>query len=92
MPAEKRRNLLIKLKTLSSSITDAHHVVGHVCKFSDLLLIFLLKARRPDVYRERQDVTAQVTGKLEVSWDTGMWLPRAPVGCWARGAVTSIVV
>ena len=41
-------------------------VVGHVRKFSDVLLIFLLKARRPEVYRERQDLSAHVTGKLEV--------------------------
>ena len=33
-------------------------VVGHVRKFSNVLLIFLLKARRPDVYRERQDLSA----------------------------------
>lgn len=30
--------------------------VGRVRKFSDTLLIFMLKARRPDVYRERVSV------------------------------------
>ncbi len=30
-------------------------VVGHVRKFSDLLLIFMLKALRPEKYRERFD-------------------------------------
>lgn len=31
--------------------------VGHVRKYSDTLLIFLLKAARPEKYRERQEVT-----------------------------------
>ena len=31
-------------------------VVGHVRKYSDTLTIFLLKAHRPEVYRERVDV------------------------------------
>lgn len=29
---------------------------GYVRKYSDTLLIFMLKAARPDIYRERQDV------------------------------------
>lgn len=33
--------------------------VGKVTKYSDVLLIFLLKAKRPDVYRERYDARIQ---------------------------------
>lgn len=33
--------------------------VGRVREYSDTLLIFLLKAARPDKYRERQDVKVQ---------------------------------
>jgi len=33
--------------------------VGTVKKYSDVLLIFLLKAKRPDVYRERYDARIQ---------------------------------
>ena len=36
--------------------------VGSVREYSDTLLIFLLKARKPDVYRERLDLRQQVTG------------------------------
>lgn len=32
--------------------------VGTVRKYSDTLMIFLLKGRRPDVYKDRQDVTS----------------------------------
>lgn len=35
-------------------------VCGHVNEYSDTLLIFMLKARRPKVYRER--VSTEVTG------------------------------
>ena len=38
--------------------------VGAVRKYSDVLLIFLLKARRPEVYRERHDV--QTSGSQDV--------------------------
>ena len=38
--------------------------VGTVRKPSDLLLIFLLKAKRPDVYRERYD--ARIQGALNI--------------------------
>ena len=31
-------------------------VVGAVRKYSDTLLIFLLKSRRPEIYRERAEV------------------------------------
>jgi hypothetical protein len=38
--------------------------VGKVRKYSDVLLIFLMKAKRPDVYRERYDVRTQ--GNLNI--------------------------
>jgi hypothetical protein len=38
--------------------------VGTVKKYSDVLLIFLLKSKRPDVYRERYD--ARLTANLNV--------------------------
>lgn len=40
------------------------HQIGSVRKYSDLLLIFLLKAKRPDVYRERYD--ARINASLNV--------------------------
>jgi hypothetical protein len=39
-------------------------VVGKVRKYSDVLLIFLLKAKRPDVYRERYD--ARISANMNV--------------------------
>lgn len=35
--------------------------VGTIREFSDTLLIFRLKAKRPDVYRERTDVSGTIT-------------------------------
>lgn len=46
--------------------------VGEVQEYSDTLLIFMLKARRPDKYRER--VSAELTGK------GGKDLPAVPAG------------
>lgn len=40
-------------------------VVGHIREYSDTLLIFLLKARRPNVYRDRIDVTVDVRREIE---------------------------
>jgi hypothetical protein len=40
--------------------------VGHVREYSDALLMFRLRARRPDVYRERTDTTHTFTGPLVV--------------------------
>lgn len=37
--------------------------VGTVRKYSDTLTIFLLKAHRPDVYRERQTIDHNVNGE-----------------------------
>jgi hypothetical protein len=38
--------------------------VGTERKFSDTLLIFRLKAKRPDVYRERAEVAVTVTDEI----------------------------
>lgn len=40
-------------------------VVGHVKKFSDTALIFALKARRPEKYRERFEHTGANGGPIE---------------------------
>jgi hypothetical protein len=42
-------------------------VCGHVHKFSDLLLIFLLKGLRPEKYRERVDTRHEGTLTLEAA-------------------------
>lgn len=41
--------------------------VGHVREYSDTLMIFLLKARRPEKYRERHDVNHGGTVGVEIS-------------------------
>ncbi len=38
---------------------------GEIREFSDTLLIFLLKARRPETYRERSDVNSTIKGTIE---------------------------
>jgi len=40
--------------------------VGVVREYSDTLLIFLLKGRKPDVYRERTELTGRGGGPIEV--------------------------
>ncbi len=44
-------------------------ICGHVRKYSDTLLIFMLKARRPDKYKERGEVAQ--TGKVVFKMDFG---------------------
>lgn len=41
--------------------------VANVRKFSDQLLMFMLKAKRPDIYRERMQMDTNVKGSLDVS-------------------------
>lgn len=41
--------------------------VGYVQEYSDTLLIFLLKAARPEKYRERYDLNTNVQGTLDVN-------------------------
>lgn len=45
---------------------DTDGEVGIVRKYSDTLLIFLLKGARPEKYRERQDV--QHSGRIEIEY------------------------
>lgn len=40
--------------------------VGRIREYSDTLLIFLLKAARPEKYRERQQIEQSGTTKIEV--------------------------
>jgi hypothetical protein len=49
-------------------LDDDGHVVGEVRKFSDALLMFLLKARRPAVYREHHQV--EITDSTPVALDS----------------------
>ena len=53
-------------------VFQGKELVGTIREYSDTLLIVLLKARRPDVYRERLDVTTrEVAQKVlaEQAWD-----------------------
>ena len=55
-------------------VWQGKELMGHVQEYSDLLLIFLLKARRPDVYRERVDITTRdITVKV---YDSALDLDR----------------
>lgn len=47
-------------------------VVGEIRKYSDRLLEFALKAKRPDVYRERFDVNTNVSGKLDLNIESAI--------------------
>lgn len=42
-------------------------MVHKIRKFSDRLLEFYLKGKRPDVYRERLDINSNVQGSLDVN-------------------------
>ncbi len=42
---------------------------GKIREYSDTLLIFLLKARRPETYRERSDVNSTIQGGITVTWE-----------------------
>lgn len=46
--------------------------IGFVRKYSDGLTMFLLKAHRPDKYRERSQVDQNVTGATQVTVVTGV--------------------
>ena len=54
---EARRRALVGV---SEPVFYKGEVCGEVQKYSDTLLIFMLKARRPEVYRERVDVSGNV--------------------------------
>lgn len=42
-------------------------LVGHIQQYSDTLMIFLLKAYRPDKFRDRMDMTTSLTGTLDMN-------------------------
>ena len=48
------------VKGLTEPVFYKGEICGEVQRYSDVLLIFLLKARRPEVYRERFDVSGKV--------------------------------
>ena len=41
--------------------------VGYVRKYSDSLTMFLLKAHRPDKYRERSEVKNELSGGVQLN-------------------------
>ncbi len=43
--------------------------VSTVRRYSDTLLIFMLKARRPETYRERSDINSTIQGGITVTWE-----------------------
>lgn len=47
-------------------------IVGHVTKYSDGLTMFLLKAHRPDKYRERSQVDQNVSGGMQFTVVSGV--------------------
>lgn len=47
-------------------------IVGYVTKYSDPLTMFLLKAHRPDKYRERSQVDQNLSGGLQFNIVTGV--------------------
>lgn len=45
------------------------HLVGHVTEYSDQLLQFMLKAKRPVLYRERHEHKHEHRGKIDLRLD-----------------------
>jgi hypothetical protein len=43
-------------------VYQGKELVGHIREYSDTLMIFMLKARRPEKFKER--TTTEITGKL----------------------------
>lgn len=41
--------------------------VGYITKYSDPLTMFLLKAHRPDKYRERSEVKQEISGGMQLN-------------------------
>lgn len=66
MEQEARRRAVMGVQ---EPVYHRGELVGHVRKFSDTLLIFLLKARKPEMYRETIVHTGRAGGPIEVSDD-----------------------
>jgi hypothetical protein len=58
LEAEARRRAVVGTE---EPVFQQGREVGRVRKFSDVLLIFLLKGLKPDTYRERSSVSAEIT-------------------------------
>jgi len=43
-------------------------LVGYVQEYSDTLLIFLLKGKKPEIYKDRQEVTGKDGGPLQTEF------------------------
>lgn len=52
---------------LDKPVYQGGKLVGHVREYSDTLLIFLLKARRPEKYRERYEHTGPNGGPIQIT-------------------------
>lgn len=61
MEAEARRRGVLGV---SEPVYHKGEVVGHIQRYSDTLLIFLLKGALPSKYRERVDVTMDVSTEV----------------------------
>lgn len=64
LEAEARRRAL---EGYDEPVYHGGEQVGFVRRYSDTLLIFLLKGARPEKYRERYDVKNKVQGSLNIS-------------------------
>src|SRR5262249_4954507 len=76
--AEMRRRALVGW---DEPVYQGGKLVGHIRKFSDTLLIFALKAERPEKYRERYEPRSEghtpVTLTLSIPRPPGVGLPEA---------------
>lgn len=62
----EREALRRAVEGVDEPVYQGGELVGYVRKYSDTLLIFLLKAARPEKYRERAEV--RQTGKVQVEY------------------------
>jgi len=69
-------------KGVKEPVYQGGKLVGYVQKYSDTLLIFLLKAHRPEKFRERYDV--QHSGAIVTVTADDMATARAAVREWER--------
>jgi hypothetical protein len=58
-------------------------VCGYITKYSDTLLIFLLKSRKPERYRDNHNVTVDLTARAVASIDLSK-LTDAEIEEWER--------
>lgn len=64
----EREALRRGVEGVKSDIFYRDQVIGEETKYSDTLLIFMLKARKPDVYRE--NVRVEHTGSIDLAGKT----------------------